>query len=59
MMRSCIALVLTVAALAGASLVAQDREKPFVPVSDEMLWKPDPANASARSIRSIGPTCRA
>ncbi|HEY6616877.1 MAG TPA: PQQ-binding-like beta-propeller repeat protein, partial [Vicinamibacterales bacterium] len=31
-------------ASAGLTVVAQSQEKPFVPVTDEMLWKPDPAN---------------
>ncbi len=31
-------------ASAGLTVVAQSQQKPFVPVTDEMLWKPDPAN---------------
>src|SRR5688500_18621945 len=30
--------------LVAAPLAQQTPQKPFVPVEDEMLWKPDPAN---------------
>lgn len=44
MKRVFLSLALTLVVAAGAGLVAQDQQTPFVPVSDEMLWKPDPAN---------------
>jgi PQQ-dependent dehydrogenase (methanol/ethanol family) len=41
------ALVLVVAVIFGATLpgaAQQPKERPFVPVSDEMLWKPNPSD---------------
>ena len=52
-MKRPILLVFTAAAVCAVSVVAQQppanpstaaQAKPFVPVTDEMLWKPDPAN---------------
>jgi PQQ-dependent dehydrogenase (methanol/ethanol family) len=45
MRRLVLASALLAGAVAfGASSAAQEPQKPFVPVEDEMLWKPDPAN---------------
>jgi alcohol dehydrogenase (cytochrome c) len=50
MKRSQIAIILVVIALAGLSTGAQQAQQqqpapaPFVPVTDEMLWKPDPSD---------------
>ena len=35
-------IVLTLAA--GLGVAAQEKQAPFVPVTDEMLWKPNPAD---------------
>ena len=42
MKRLVLAGALAVIAVTGLSLIAQ--EKPFVPITDEMLWKPNPAD---------------
>ena len=38
------ALALLVWTLNGAAQTVAPRDKPFVPVTDEMLWKPNPAD---------------
>jgi alcohol dehydrogenase (cytochrome c) len=42
MKRVVLACALAVTTVTGLSLMAQ--EKPFVPITDEMLWKPNPAD---------------
>ena len=37
-------VLIAVASVSSLRSVAQETTRPFVPVTDEMLWKPDPAN---------------
>src|SRR5678815_2995800 len=44
MKRFYILFAFLVIVTAGLTVAAQNQQPPFVPVTDEMLWKPDPAN---------------
>jgi alcohol dehydrogenase (cytochrome c) len=44
MTRATLSILLALTIVAGLNVAAQNQQAPFVPVSDEMLWKPDPAD---------------